>query len=443
MMADTLTCDREDGEALLPNRPYQAVAYHYGMLLGVDDFNTDQSSHRGKIRLHNAWLHGFGTVWGLAVTADLERGELRVDPGLALDGAGRELHNDVPQCVNVGAWFTAHRDDADFDFTETSAGVSFDAHVVIRHRACLARPVPAMLDTCAGATSDTAFSRVLETVEIAIVPGPPPAPPRRGRLLRVLAGLEPPASDETGVKPDDQAALDGAAEIAAAAPADRLATTAAVYHRISVLDVLAAQAGGDTESVEVGLFPDGAPEDLVLATVTGLDLTGPGPDAAAPRWTLTAATIDNDARAVLLSTATLQDLLNVAAGAAAPPAAAIETGPRVVAGTVGRTAEVVIFTVDRALLEPTVVPAAFVASTFDGSAWTDLAVGGAEVSADGLDVTVTLASDPGAALLRLRALGSGAAPLLGDNKLPLFGDATEQPSSSAAAQRGVDFVWHG
>ncbi len=198
-MADTLTCDREDGQALLPNRPYQAVAYHYGMLLGVDDFTTDQASHRGKIRLHNAWLHGFGTVWGLAVSADLERNELRVEAGLALDGAGRELHNDGPQCVNLGAWFTAHRDDADFDFTDTGTGVKFDAHVVIRHRACLTRPVPAMLDTCAGATSDTAFSRIQETVEIVIVPGAPPTPSRRGRLLRVLAGLEEAASDDSGV----------------------------------------------------------------------------------------------------------------------------------------------------------------------------------------------------------------------------------------------------
>jgi hypothetical protein len=438
-MAETLMCDREDGAALLPSRPYQAVAYHYGMLLGVDDFNADQASHRGKVRLHNAWLHGYGVVWGLRVSIDTDRGELRVEPGLALDGAGRELHNDVPQCVNVGAWFAAHRDDEGFSFTETEDGVEFEAEVVIRHRACLARPVPAMLDTCAGASSDTAFSRVLETVEILIRPGQAPAPPRRGRLLRVLLGLEPAATDEEGaVLADDQAALDGAAEIAAAAPTDRLATVAAVHHRIAVLDTMADKAGIETDEVELGLYPDSAPEELVLAAVTGIALAGPGPDAGAPRWTLTAGTVDNMVRPVLLATSVLQDLVT----AAAAPGAGIESGPRVISETVARTGAEVKLTVDRPLLADTVKPAAFSASKFDGG-WSDVSVDDAQLSADGLEVTLTLGADPGAALLRLRAVGEGQAPLLGDNKLPLFGAAADRPSSPSDALRGADFIWHG
>ena len=146
---NTHLCDHDDSGGLLPNRPWDAVNYHYGMLLGVEDFVTDQSYHRGKMRLHNAWLHGSGVVWGLKVGADIARGELRVEPGLALDGFGRELHSDQPQCVNVGRWFAAHREDAGFTFTEAGDGtITFDkqVEVVLRHRACLMRPVPALLE---------------------------------------------------------------------------------------------------------------------------------------------------------------------------------------------------------------------------------------------------------------------------------------------------------
>lgn len=92
---------------LLPTDPFEALHYHFGMLLGVDDFETEQAYHRGKMRLHNAWLHREGVVWGLAVQvgeADRKRSELRVTRGLALDPAGHELHLDEDWCINVPAW---------------------------------------------------------------------------------------------------------------------------------------------------------------------------------------------------------------------------------------------------------------------------------------------------------------------------------------------------
>ena len=81
----TKICENDQGSSPLPVQPYVAVNYHYGMLLGVDDFVTDQSYHRGKMRLHNAWLHGSGVIRGLEVSEDPERNELRVDAGLAME----------------------------------------------------------------------------------------------------------------------------------------------------------------------------------------------------------------------------------------------------------------------------------------------------------------------------------------------------------------------
>src|SRR5687768_11633873 len=97
---DSRPCDEMrcvDGDAVLPASPFYAMQYHFGMLLGVDDLEAAQAYPRGKIRLHNAWLHGDGVVWGLGVGVN-DRRELYVDSGLALDAAGHELHVDRRQC---------------------------------------------------------------------------------------------------------------------------------------------------------------------------------------------------------------------------------------------------------------------------------------------------------------------------------------------------------
>ncbi len=289
------------GAGLQPSQPYVSLHPHYGMLLGVADFQADQAYHRGKMRLHNAWLHGEGVVWGLGVAADLPRGEIAVAPGLAYDGYGRELHLDQPMCLHVGRWFAAHRDDAGFSYTESGGSVQFDAHVRIRHRACLTQPVPALADSC-GEGGGMAYSRVFETVEVELVPGPAPATVHRHHLLRVLLGLDPARTDDDGnVLLADQTALDARAAIAAAAPADRVTTAAAAFHHISVLDTLADTPASDPDDTERGLFPAGASPALVLADVSGIELT-----AQEDGHLLAAATAANEARAVLLPSATLQ-----------------------------------------------------------------------------------------------------------------------------------------
>src|SRR3979490_2479587 len=119
---DTADCacggaEQRTGDAALPANPFTALQYHFGMLLGVDDLETGQAYPRGKIRLHNAWLHREGVVWGMNVAFN-DHNELTVDPGLALAAAGHELHLDRQACVDLGKWYTAHKDDPDFTFTD-------------------------------------------------------------------------------------------------------------------------------------------------------------------------------------------------------------------------------------------------------------------------------------------------------------------------------------
>ena len=89
----------------LPSDPFTDLAVQFGMLLGVADFDALAANPRGKMRLHNAWLHGQGVIWGYPVSVDSPSRELRVGPGLALDAVGHELYLSVMSCLDLGAWY--------------------------------------------------------------------------------------------------------------------------------------------------------------------------------------------------------------------------------------------------------------------------------------------------------------------------------------------------
>jgi hypothetical protein len=90
----------EDGHLALPR--FERVKYFYGQLLGVREFQSEQSYFLGKQRLHNRYLHGYGVVCGLEVRpiaaadpcapdAAAPAVRIEVDVGLALDCLGNEL----------------------------------------------------------------------------------------------------------------------------------------------------------------------------------------------------------------------------------------------------------------------------------------------------------------------------------------------------------------
>ena len=433
---ETKLCEHDQSSHLLPIQPYTAMYYHYGMLLGVDDFVTDQSYHRGKMHLHNAWLHGTGVIWGLEASADLERNELRVAAGLALDGYGRELHNDSPQCVDVGKWFADHKDDPDFSYEETNGTVNFDAHVAIRHRVCLMRPVPALLDTCEGASSDTAYSRIHETVEILLKPGSAPPAPKRNHLLRVLYGLEAPArNDQNNILEPDKKALDARETILGAPVEKRISVAADQFKRFAALDAMGESLAYDADEPEAYLFPEYAPADVVLAELTALTL-----QKEDGQWRLQSVQIDNLVRDSLLATSTIQDLLPGIGSILHGVDAASNLGPRVISIELSGTA--LSFEVDQALNPDTVVGAAFVASQLEaGSGWQDISLSGISLGEEDTIVRMTLDEDPGGNLFRLVAIGTGTKPIMGVNNLPLAGDTAYSPQGAFGAMHGRDFVW--
>ena len=130
MSLDDDTTLSQDGALF---EPLSRVAYRSGMMLGVEALRDEQGYNRRRLNRHQYWLHGAGTVVGLAVTLDHEAPDpddtadqamqLLVSPGIALDGLGREVVLTETYCLDLGAWIEANRDD------DTRAWTGSDTHI--------------------------------------------------------------------------------------------------------------------------------------------------------------------------------------------------------------------------------------------------------------------------------------------------------------------------
>ena len=448
--ADIASCVQFPGGG--PN-PFQSLKVHFGMLLGVADFEALQAQPMGKMRLHNAWLHRDGVVWGYGVSVDPARGEIRVKPGLALDAAGHELHLDGDACLDVAAWLAKRLDDKDPELLAVLArvgnSVTFDARVVIRYRACCSREVPALAEPCEGGGGATVHSRVEETVEVLLLPGLAPeqsldAPYPR---LRLLFALRDPASDAGAVIPRDQAVLDRRTTILALPTADQPKAYLQAFRDFAALDEidLAPLVPFDPASGPMPLYPGPEYAPVVLANLTALRLE----DAGGGAFTFTGVdTMDVTVRPSHVATSTIQELLcgplftAIAGGAPVPPALGeVQAGPRVVRSSVALDVRRrrITFDVDRALNPATVHRDAFTVSVLRAGAqgWTEAVLQDAtyEETAGAFTVTVLLDRLPNGEDIRFVAYGTGPTPLLGTDLAPLAG-AVGEPVPAG----GRDFV---
>ncbi|WP_224360822.1 hypothetical protein [Hyalangium versicolor] len=424
----------QQADVQLPINPFTALQVHFGMLLGVDDLETLEGYPRGKLRLHNAWLHGAGVVWGLGIDIQEERGELQVNPGLALDASGHELHLDTPSCVNLGAWYAAHKDDPGFVPEITDTGVKFDAHVVIRFKACLTRPVPSISEPCEGATQNVAFSRAQETVELFLRPNlaPPRAVPYH--RLRLLFGLDDPRQDDGTPVQEDLDIIAERDSIRALPPDEQPKQLLAAFRRYAALDSAELQPASGPEGAST-LFPALDPNELVLADVKGILL-----NETSTGWVLATPlpVIDSQVRPSHVATSTIQELL--CAGLRGAPADA--GGPRVIASSVTLAEKTLTFTTTKpverlSLTDETIFLSYFSPET--GWAELKLAVPPESLGEGGTAVSLELdGAPPAGALVRLVVRGTGPQTVLGvgPSYLPLAGGESGPPGT---ASQGHDF----
>jgi len=414
---------------LLPVNPFTALQFHFGMLLGVDDLETGQGYARGKMRLHNAWLHREGVVWGMNVAFN-ERSELAVDPGLALDAAGHELHLDRQACLDAGKWYQENKDDPSFTFSDVAGGgKKFSVHVVAKFNACLTRPVPAIVEPCAGAQNDTAFSRVFETVELLLRPGlSTPKDPGCHRL-RTLFQLESdsPAYPEVKTRRQQIQAL----------PVDQQPTAyLQALREFAALDEIDLKPQQATETRPASSFPED-PSEVVLADVADIVVAA----GAAGDWVVATPvpTPLVTVRPSHIATATIQELLcgplftGAAAGPPGPPPAPVPTGPTVTDAQLAPKS--VTFTTSRKIAAATLEPVAFSVSDYDDDdGWNVVDIKTVTQRNDG-SIRIDLKEAPAGNYVRLIIHGTGSSPLLAaDDYVPLGAPG------AGGADDGVDYV---
>jgi hypothetical protein len=399
----------------LPDSPDCAINYHFGMLLGVDDFRTEQGFHVGRLRRHQRALHGFGVVYGYGVSFDAGHAEIRVAPGYAVDAHGRDLEMLAAQCVGLPAWWLKHRDDDEFAGIPNKDDVSFNADVLLCYSNCLSRPVPAIADACAGGASDIAYSRICESPQLKLVPRredeEEPAQIRVAsyHLLRLLLGLDGPESGEDGnILPDDQWLLDQQTALAAMPDSERSAAMAALW-----VAVLARAAAASTRPLESESdLDDAITHDCVtIARLTGIHIFLDRSDPLKEVWKATVDAIDIDQRPTLLPAHVLQSALQPI------PTSDTFAGPIVLSAT--RIASTLTLLFNKALAPASVKEAAFAVTQFDAiTGWAPIMFAAPVYDNATLSVTLPLKTSPTSNHIRITVHGTGPTPLLGANLIP-------------------------
>lgn len=418
--------------ATLPDNPECGLNYHFGMLLGVDDFQAEQGFHVGRLRRHQRLLHGWGVVAGFPLAFDAISFDLSVGPGYAIDILGRDLWLAIRQCVNLALWWQKHAgDDAFHGLDPNDATLDLDLQVC--YATCLDRPVPAIAEPCAGDAADIAHARLCETVSLQLIKHVDPPPVAAGdqpyHLWRLWLGLDEIATLADGtLAPDDQWLADQQAALAAL-PADHQdAALAALRQQVLARAVTA------TSPLRPEVVPDPSGEASTCITIARLTPLHIWHDGAGWHVTLgNAATLNGWPRPLLLPTELLQAELLADPDAAGPP-----PGPLLLPGGIALAGSSLKLSFNQALAAASVTAQAFAVSEFDpASGWHPftLAAPSIDASLPGRPV-VTLGLDrlPSGKLLRATVIGSGPAPLLGSQwiaagALSATGDGRDLSSS--------------
>jgi len=157
--------------------PSKRVRYSTGLVLGVDEFQQEQTYFIERDRLASRSLHGYGTVTGLRVFTRTRSGrrEIVVTPGLAVDPHGRTICIPEAQCADVNAWL-AEQTDQLLPEMGSSPGV-LEAALVLCYRECETDYVPIPGDPCRSEDDSKAASRIADDFRLTLVPDLPGSPP--------------------------------------------------------------------------------------------------------------------------------------------------------------------------------------------------------------------------------------------------------------------------
>jgi hypothetical protein len=286
--------------------PFEFVRmrYFYGQRLGVMELSDQAAYHAGKHAFHNARLHGFGVLCGLAAERYVfvpatTTTVLRVIRGAALDACGREVIIGADQCIDVAAWYAKNRGRSEVAAWAAAGGGQL--LVALRYRDCPSDPAPAPRDPCGCDQAGCEFGRVREGFELSLL-----LPSERDKLL--LAGTPSRAELAEALAGGSLEQLNDriASLVARACPApsdaERWLALATLTIALDAGAIANISAVDNAPSERLSLLPTQALQAVLLQAAVNAGTLGMGPGYGALTFEAISATEGTLALAIELAT---------------------------------------------------------------------------------------------------------------------------------------------
>jgi hypothetical protein len=154
------------------------VNYFNRQLLTADDMTTERDYFLQKLRRHNRFLHGWGVVCGLTITAaptDTSPWRVQIGSGYALAPFGDEIfvgeavYFDLAACISGGTTSPCEPNLV----TAGGAGTSSTAYLAIKYAECLARPIQVASSGCGCDSDPCQYSRIVDSFQLQCMAQPP------------------------------------------------------------------------------------------------------------------------------------------------------------------------------------------------------------------------------------------------------------------------------
>ncbi|WP_321415743.1 hypothetical protein [uncultured Desulfobacter sp.] len=154
--------------------PNKRVNYVHGLVLGVDEFQQEELYLLEKHRLHHRGLHGYGTVYGLALKVeDTDRGpRILVRSGMAVSPQGQEICVPKDQCAQLNLWLSHNKSEIETAFGSPPEG-PISLYIVLCYTQCQTDLVPIPSGPCQSLEETTAPSRVADDFILKLTATPP------------------------------------------------------------------------------------------------------------------------------------------------------------------------------------------------------------------------------------------------------------------------------
>jgi hypothetical protein len=383
--------------------PFEALRVSYGMLLGEDDFRVLMGNPRGKQMLQSAWLHGTGVVWGYDVCMD-GLASVRVSPGLALDGLGREVAQTATACLDLRDWLKENDSPPSQDACGTR---TIHCCVVAEFDCCPSRPVPTLADPCDVNRKHDDDSRVTETARVVLRAGPCRPRWHPYHRVRVLLGLDQVGEDDHA----GEQALQARMRVREASGDVRARELLHEFRWLAAHDNAELRAAAEPGTSDLTLFPvldKDAAVTLACLEMNVRDADGCTTIEHTPR-------IELVCRTALLPTATIQELTcGFAPGVEDCATDEDASGPRVLADDVAWSEDRrTLYIPVSAELNPGSVRRAVRITSLSRRGWVDEDIDTVRFDPERLAIVVDMVDRPVNEIVRLIVKGTGSTPVYG------------------------------